>query len=237
MTNATTKIVFRDLAYEDLELIAKGFALESLDFNEVKDEIRQTKFWPRETRRTIESSSDSEGTSESELTGTSLGATFAVNDGLWGPELNDERYHQHEGASSARSSGRSSSWSHGTSEVPWYEMVPFKEVSSRTFRDIEEQFTRAMQQLKALPARHMAVKQRGQPMRIIEAPHWPDLHMPAGWIEEQIERVLGQSGLYGRIEEILTEQAARLHQLSSSHAKAALNANTGDDDDPGPSWQ
>jgi hypothetical protein len=237
LTNAQTKIVFRDLAYEDLEIIGRDFALESLNFNEIKDEIQQTKFWPHETTRVIESSSDSEGTSESELTGTSLGATFAVNEGLWGPDLNDEHYMQHEGTSSARSSGRSSSWSHGTSEVPWYEMIPFKEVSSRTFRDIEEQFTRAMQQLKALPPRHMAVKQRGQPMRTVEAPYWPDLHMPVSWIEEQIERVLGQCGLYGRIEEIRAEQTARLNQLTPSHATAALSGSTGDDDDPGLSWQ
>ncbi len=229
--------MFRDLAYEDLELIGRDMALESMNFSEIKDEIISQKFWPRETVRTIESYSESEGTNETEMSGSSLGTTFAVNEGLWGPDVNEDHYSQHEGTSQAWSAGRSSSWSHGTSEVPWYEMIPFKEVSSRTFRDIEEQFTRAMQQLKALPARHMAVKQRGQPMRIVEAPYWPDLHMPARWVEAQIERVLGQSGLYGRIEEILLEQTARLDQLTH-HAANALNPRAnGADDDIGPSWQ
>lgn len=236
LTNAQTKIIFRDLSYEDLELIAKDVALESINFDEVKDELRQTKFWPQETTRTIESYGETEGFSETEMSGSSLGATMAVNDGLWGPELNEGHSSQHEGTSQAHSTSRSSSSSHGTSTVPWYEYEPFQEISSRQFCSIEEQFTRAMQQLKALPARHMALKQRGQPMRIMEAPYWPDVPMPPGWLNDHIAALLRETGIYTTIEDIQAEQTSRLKQLTTSHAASSLNS-TSDDDDIGPTWQ
>jgi len=144
LTNARTKIVFGGLNDEDVDLISRELFTGEFDPNEVKDEIWHRGFEPVETTRTVRAYSSSEGSGESagDISHSSLdsGRVFIPGSDFWSmPTLASTS--QSRSSGSSRSHGHQNSSSSGSTEstVPFYEFHEYRELTSRTFRSLEEQ--------------------------------------------------------------------------------------------------
>lgn len=155
----TGKLYF-SISHLDAEETVHELFQEDIHGNNIKDEIKQTKFRPVETTRTIESESHSDGYSESEsyMDVSSSGEFIGSSSGFseqYGPgwvimrlpwnrtgstwsEGESRRSSTSSSHSDGKSIGSSDSDSYGKSIVPWYEYREFEEVSSRTYYSVEE---------------------------------------------------------------------------------------------------
>lgn len=94
MHDARTKLIFGDLAHEDLEVLAKNVMLDRYNPWRIKNEIKAPIFAPKETTRmsrsrsrsgsrgtsVAASQSETEGTSEAETTGESFGTSSSIQE-------------------------------------------------------------------------------------------------------------------------------------------------------------
>jgi hypothetical protein len=87
------------------------------------------------------------------------------------------------GTSMTRSEASASTSGGSRSDVPWYEFHPRQQLSSRTFRQLEEQLYIKKAQLKRQPKQHAAVLIPGSNVQLIktatlaEMPPLPDRHL------------------------------------------------------------
>jgi len=185
LTNARTKVVFGGMNDEDLDILARELFTGEFDPDEIKDEIWQTKFRPVESSRTVtsyssgESSSESAGQSSGEVTHQSLsrgdtyipGSYFLSPQPWQRPDSTRITRGSGGGSSSASTTSSSSGYSSSSSsaEVPWYEYHEFGELSSRTFRSLEEQLYTKKSQLKRQPQQHAAILIPGLPVQLVKA--------------------------------------------------------------------
>lgn len=161
MSDAKTKIVFGGLAYDNAEKMAKE--IFKFDPAAIKRVIRQTKFRPKETTRTIPSHSETTGESTSEGGShvTSHGESHHLVSQPFLP--GDEQLPGYTQISSKVSSSSHGSGSHeaegySESEVPWYEYEEFKEVSSIQDLSLDEQLYLAIQIMRNLKPREALIK-------------------------------------------------------------------------------
>ncbi|MBA2678785.1 MAG: DUF87 domain-containing protein [Ktedonobacteraceae bacterium] len=175
LTNARTKAVFGDLIDEDLDVLSKELFTGELNTDEIKDEIWQTKYHPVESSRTVRS--QSAGRSDSESYGTvshssiSSGKTFIPGSSPWLPN-EEQSFSTSESASSGESQTGSCSFSENESEsdVPFYEYHAYSELSSRTFRSLEEQLYAKKAQLRKQPRQHFSLLVPGSNVKVLKAP-------------------------------------------------------------------
>jgi len=140
MANTDIKIVF-SISREDAEIMANE--IFDLSKDEIKDEISQTKFRPRETQREIRSQGHSSGSSSS--------SGFAHGTIMPGEPGNSLYMTMTD--SNMDSSSSISVDSESETTVPFYEYDAFNEVSSRTFRSVEEKKERFINWIQTLPQR------------------------------------------------------------------------------------
>lgn len=173
LTNARLKSVFGGLGEEDLDLLSRELFTGELNPEEVKQEIWQTKLRPVETTRLIENYSDSESSGESRgsITHTSLanGEMFIPSTSFFGdPELQSFSNLQGSGSGSTFTDSASFGSSHSETLTPWYEYHEYQELSSRQFRDLEEQLYIKKAQLKRQPNQHHAFLLPDQPVQLLK---------------------------------------------------------------------
>lgn len=186
LTNARNKVVFGGMIDEDLEIFAKELFTGELDPDQVKDEIYQTKFEPVESTRLIRSESFSE--SESETDSESFGevnhesiaradcfipGSYCLADPSWqlpSQTTVSSGSGSSRSVASSRSSAYSTSRSESSAEVPWYEYHKFMELSSRTFRSLEEQLYIKKAQLKRQDNQHAAILIPGKRVEMVKTP-------------------------------------------------------------------
>ena len=156
LAECSGKIYF-SLSHLDAEETVHELFQGDIHGQQVKHKILQTKFWPVETTREIESESRSTGetaatgSSESESASDALAEALSSTesfspDGIFFPtlrgtaETNSASHSSSEGTVQgwSESSSTSSSHSQGKTVVPWYEYRPFLEESGRQFYTIEE---------------------------------------------------------------------------------------------------
>lgn len=140
MANTDIKIVF-SISREDAEIMADE--IFDLSKDEIKDEIIQTKFRPRETQREIVSQGHSAGVSSS--TGNVNGMIMPANPG--------NSLYMTMTESAIDSSSNASTDSESRTTVPFYEYDAFNEISGRTFRSVEEKRERFINWIQTLPQR------------------------------------------------------------------------------------
>jgi hypothetical protein len=180
LTNARAKVVFGGMIDEDLDILGRELFTGELDPDQVKDEIWRTAYDPVEATRLIVSDSESEGSSESysEVSHTSLGQVF-IPDSEYGhlPQIPQSVA---EGESSGRAEGGSRSAQHSRSEtrVPWYEYHERQELSSRTFRSLEEQLYIKKAQLKRQPRQHAAILRPDAKVEFVKTPTLREFDIP-----------------------------------------------------------
>ena len=191
LTNARTKVVFGGLIEEDLDIIGKEMYVGELDPDQVKHEIWQTKFRPVETTRVItaESESESESSGSTTLDHQSLseGQVFIADSSAWSGMSDDP-------ASISRSSGSASGatrsevssrgYSRSVTEVPFYEQHEFQELSSVSFRSLEEQLYIKKAQMKRQPTQHAAVLIPGGNVELVKTPTLENFPVTHGLREE-----------------------------------------------------
>ena len=139
------KIAFR-ISRKDAEIMVGEFFTGKIRGDKEKRRIEQTKFWPKESTRVVEGDSDSWSEVESETkTGSSLDIT--------------------RGESSIYAGG------HTRSVVPFYEQIPFMEVSNINDYSIEEITEKFIAWLMNQPDRHAQMKVKQNPPIPIITPY------------------------------------------------------------------
>jgi hypothetical protein len=93
--------------------------------------------------------------------------------------------------------------------IPFYEFIKRKELSSRTFWQLEELLHLAKVGLKSLGKREIALKRRGERVEILKVPYLPDIPTPIRFNKAR-ERIFNESGYYAKIEEIKGEPQGEL---------------------------
>ena len=224
LTNARLKAVFGGLIDEDLEVVAKEVA----DFNpnEVKDEIWQTKYHPVETTRVImtESETHMENDASGEVTHSSLvsGEMFIPGSGwLSSPEL--------AGLSSVTSAGSGSTSTHGSADgystsraqVPWYEYHAYQELSSRTFRSLEEQLYIKKAQMKRQAGQHAAILIPDTSVQFAKTPSVTDLPVKDSARREFLQACVEHAGCFKSPQEAEREIEALQEKLLIAAPKSA----------------
>ena len=169
MTNCTGKITF-GISREDAEIMAKELFTGMIRGDQIKNIIEQTKFWPVETTRRITSeskgSSSGAGSFRGEGTGQSSVSSTSMLYGPDGPAFFSDAISQNIGMASSGSSSFSSgsseaysdSFASSTSEVPWYEQKPFKEISSQSYFTPEELLEKFISWIKNQAPRQAQIK-------------------------------------------------------------------------------
>lgn len=162
MSEPQIRISFR-ISREDAEILAKEMFTGKIRGDIEKRRIEQTKFQPIETTRGIQTNTDtwSDTQSDSRTTGRSIGTTTIPNpiflepDKITYTEIDTNTF----AAGNTSSSGGSLSYS----TVPWYEYIPFKEVSTIQDYSIEEITEKYIAWIKNQPDRNAQVKIRQNP--------------------------------------------------------------------------
>jgi hypothetical protein len=225
LTNARAKIVFGGLNDEDVDLISKELYTGEFDPDQVKDEIWHRGFEPVESTRTVRaySSSESSGESSGDVSHSSLasGQVWIPGSDLWSmPTLGSTS--RTSGRSTSRSRGHQSSSSSGSTEttVPFYEFHEYRELTSRTFRSLEEQLYLKKAQMKRQPNQHAAVLIPGEQVQPIKVATLRELPLKHHHYEEFRQRSIETGGTY----KSPTQAAAELNGLEETLLLEARNA-------------
>src|SRR2546422_305931 len=207
LTNARSKVVFGGLNDEDVDLIAK-------------DEIWHRGFAPVETTRTVraQSSSESSGESHGEVSHSSLVSSdvFIPGSDFWSAP-NFASTSRASGSGSGSSRAQQSSYSSGTTEttVPFYEFHEYRELTSRSFRSLEEQLYLKKAQLKRQPNQHAAVLLPGEKVQMIKVATLRELPVTERQCEEFRQSCIEAAGCYKSPERAEAELVALEEKLLS----------------------
>jgi hypothetical protein len=183
LTNAKFRAVFGGLTREDAEILARELFSGEVRADRVKDEIWQTKFRPVLETRDIESYSESSTEGDSDAEGSSYGDSWSSGDTRGSSQSQrlvdgdvDERdqtltWALSSSTSSGSSTGRSSSHGRSRSRTSGFsrstvfvtEHQEFREVSSRTYWSLDEQWEVLVARLMNLDQREALVKVFNRP--------------------------------------------------------------------------
>ena len=229
MTNARTKVVFGGMMDEDLLVLASELFTGELDPNEIKDEIWRVALRPVETTRLVTSTSDSEsgGDSHSTISHQSLNEIYIPDSQLLHSIARS--------TSGGSADGSSSAWSRSRSEslVPWYEYHEERELSSRTFRSLEEQLYIKKAQLKRQAQQHAAVLIPDQRVEFIKAPTLREFPVNNRHLDEFKQQCFESAGFYKTPLEAESEIAALEEELLAPEP-ITVNTTTVNADEPDP---
>src|SRR5439155_15486050 len=184
----------------------------------IKDEIWHRGFAPVETTRTVRAQSSSESTGEShgEVSHSSLVSSdvFIPGSDFWSaPNLTSTSRASGSGSGSSRT--HQTSYSSGDTEttVPFYEFHEYKELTSRSFRSLEEQLYIKKAQLKRQPNQHAAVLLPGQPVQLIKVATLRELPVTERQCEDFRQTCIETAGCYKSPESAEAELAGLEDQL------------------------
>jgi hypothetical protein len=220
LTNARTKVVFGGLNDEDVELISKELYTGEFDPDQIKHEIWHRGFEPVESTRTVRSYSSSEtsGESSGDISHSSLasGQVWIPGSDLWStPTLGSTSRTSGSGTSRSRSQQTSSASGFTETHVPFYEFHEYQELTSRTFRSLEEQLYLKKAQLKRQPNQHAAVLIPGQNVHLIRVATLRELPVTESQTEEFRRSCIESAGCYKTPKQAEQELCAMEAQLLS----------------------
>jgi hypothetical protein len=190
LTNAKFRAVFGGLTREDAEILARELFSGEVRGDRVKDEIWQTKFRPVLETRDIESYSESSTEGDSDSEGSSWGDSWSSGatsgdsrtqrqiDGEIDEDDQTLTWALSSSTSSGSSTGRSSSHGRSRSRTSGFsrstvfvtEHQEFREVSSRTYWSLDEQWEILVARIMSLEKREALVKIFSDPVRDILTP-------------------------------------------------------------------
>jgi hypothetical protein len=202
---------------DDLNVMAKE--MFELDPDEIKHEVWQTKFRPVESTRVI--------TSESQVSHASLGqsASYIQGSTPWAANEPEER-------TLTDTEGTSTSSSKSSSQVPFLEMHEYRELSSVTFRQLEEQLYRKKAQMKRQATQHAAVLIPGQNVELVKTPTLQELPISDAAREEFKRACFEHAGCFKSPEEADVEvRVLEQSLLGFRPIDATFNVEPTDDDE------
>lgn len=227
MAEPQIRAAFRS-SREDSEILTKEMFTGQIKPKE-KRRIVQTKFWPKETTREVEteteswsesdfessgeSSSNSEGLSEHKIP---VPAPTIVGDDIMVSynEISVQAAASSSSTASGSTYGESTSWS----TVPFIEFLPFSEVSTIQDFTPEEIIEKYIAWIKNQPDRHAQLKVRQNRVIPILTPFVKDLPVRQKDIQALKEKVYSQYALPAKEADRLIEQ--RRKQLSEAKREA-----------------
>lgn len=215
--NARIKAVFGGLVDEDLDILAKELYTGEFDPEEIKDEIWQTKFRPVESSRTVTVSGGGESSGLVNHNSLASGRTYIPGSDFWSPGT--YTYSSSSTGGSSRQNSSSSSWSQ--SEVPFYEFHEFKELSSRTFRSLEEQLYIKKAQMKRHGRQHAAILIPDKHVQLVKVPTLKDFVVKDRHREEFKEACFDAAGCF-KPHAQATQEIAALEQKLLTEAKPVI---------------
>jgi hypothetical protein len=190
-SNTNFKVAFGDLPMKDLEVLGLEFFGEEFNLKKLKDEIYRTYFEPKESTRKIISDNFADSYSTCESRNLTLGEFL---------DTHHETYTVMSGS--------------GESRVPFYEYLKQQELASREFYSIEELLHQAKVKLKSLERGVIALKRRGEPVKILEVPYITEVKPPQN--KEQLRAKIFKSlPYYATIEEIEQEESKREQEIKT----------------------
>ncbi len=238
LTNARTKIVFGGLNDEDVDLISKELFTGEFNPDQVKDEIWHRGFEPVESTRTIRAHSSSESTGDSygDISHSSLasGQIWIPGSDFWSPPTQTSTS-KSSGSGTGRSRNHQSTSSSGFTEttVPFYEFHEYQELTSRTFRSLEEQLYIKKAQLKRQPNQHAAVLLPGQEVQLIRVATLRELPVTEKQCEEFRHACIDTAGCYKTPLQAHAEINTIEEQLlSEAHPRIAVSTDRTDEATP-----
>ncbi len=224
LTNARLKAVFGGLIDGDLEIVAKEVA----EFNpdEIKDEVWQTKYRPVETTRVIvtESETHSDTNSFGEITHSSLvnGDMYIPGSGfLSSPELAGFSTVTSTGTGSTSGQASTDAYASSRGEVPWYEYHEYQELSSRTFRSLEEQLYIKKAQMKRQAGQHAAILIPDTSVQFAKTPTLIDLPVKDSARREFLQACIEHAGCFKSPQDAEREIGALQEKLLTGAPKSA----------------
>jgi hypothetical protein len=117
------------------------------------------------------------------------------------------------GTSHSRSHQSSSSFGSTETTVPFYEFHEYRELTSRTFRSLEEQLYLKKAQLKRQPNQHAAVLMPGQQVQLIKVATLRELPIREDQCEEFRQHCIETAGCYKTRERAEAETSALEEKL------------------------
>ncbi len=222
MTNARTKVVFGGMMDEDLQILANELFTGELDPDEIKDEIWRVALRPVETTRLVISNSESEGGGDSSISHQSLNELSIPDSDLLTISA---------GTGTAEGNNRNWQRAHSESRVPWYEYHEERELSSRTFRSLEEQLYIKKAQLKKQNRQHAAVLIPDKRVEFVKTPTLKEFPVNNRHMEEFKQQCFESAGIYMSAVEAEREIADLEQQLLAPETITINSAVANDPDD------
>ncbi len=215
LTNVRIKTVFGGLNRADAKQMVEEMFVNQLDLKEIKKAIYQTKFYPKYSRDKVYGSSrsqtDARSTNQTQAIGQTLHFSPVEGEGWFGTTQMSRS------ESSVNSSGSGYTYGDGSSEsvtdIPIFIPVPFKELSSVQYWNLEEQIWRMSDALKEQFPRHCFIEipeQKTQPMLV---PFVKEYRLfPADLLDYQHK-------LYSRVHALPVEEVDKLLELEHKRLK------------------
>ncbi len=238
LTNARLKAIFGGLIDDDLEILTKELYTGELNPEEVKDEIWQTKYQPVETTRIVKSQSEGASSAESagDISHVSL-TTGNVHIPGSGPfdiptlaTMSDARV---DGSTQSTATQAAKSSSRSQAQVPFYEYHPYQELSSRTFRSLEEQLYIRKAWMKRQPKQHLSILNPGNPVRMLKAPTIKEFEVSDKTLKQFMDKCFASAGCFkSKQEAILEIEAFNSQVLYENISDLSNNVETSPDKKP-----
>lgn len=232
MTNARTKVIFGGLTTDDLEILGKE--VFTLNPDEIKLELWQTKFRPVESSRHIESTSYGEVTHTGIARGKTSGSVrgkgamkgtgmvftengMIINDPISQSESESSSESETvvESESSVSTESRGKSESHSSGDVPFYEFHEFSELSSVQFRSLEEQLYKVITKMRKQPQQYAIVKLPDKNAQAVKVPTVREARAKPEEIDQFKKRIYGSNNCYLSKAEVEKEQEERMKKLEA----------------------
>jgi hypothetical protein len=222
LTNARIKAVFGGLPVEMAKMMALELFIGELDPMRIKAAIYQTKFWPKYERDKVYTTSTSSGHSTGEGENTVSGESSSSVHGeffdaqQWMGGASGTSVSAVMGMTSASGSHRNDTEftgeAQGEADVPIFVPVPFQELSSVQYFNIDEQLTQLTAALKEQFGRHCFIKihhQKTQPLRVPFVKSHYTTQKAFGWYEQKKLAAEGAQSC-AAVDDAIAQQEAEL---------------------------
>lgn len=233
LTNCRGKVIFGGVSCDELEPLIRDAYAAVFNPDLVKFDLQRTLFCPREETREVVSTMHA--TAHSHGTTTSWGemATDATSDssalqmdGLLLPMATGMGT-----ATSAMSHGSGSSWggaevysesqteAEGKAVVPFYKLEEKQELSSRQFRDLNEQLHMAVNKAHSLANQHSLIVDPGRPPCVLRVHDLPEPRVSDAEVDAYHQAVEALAGCYDTAAGVDRQIVERQQQLLEAASK------------------
>jgi len=238
-TNVRNRVIFGGLTDETAEYIVRNCFVNQLDLREIKKAIYQTKFWPVYGRDMVYSKAHgySSGTAGGIATSGGVGSVYRGGEGWFGDMFGSNLLTTSDISVSAsnRTNISADSDIESMADIPVFYPVPYEELTSYEFWDLDEQVWRMAEAIKAQLLRHCFIQIPGEPTQPMLVPFVREFPVFESTFLEFQSYLNGKFGalLKEEVDMLMEQERAKLKQ----QALLALSEGQKPEGMPGPDDQ